>query len=198
MSATINDAIYALTVFQDKIIEKVVELNDEISSHFDNGEVVIPTKTSQLDNDSKFISISAIPSSFTLQGNTFNVANSLVQLDESGKIPSFLYDTAAITATISYDNITNKPIIPSKVSDLENDLGFLTVETESIYLADKPMIAFKSDLFSKSYNDLTDKPLIPTKVSELTNDSNFVNSKTFAINKIDFNDGALYLCWKHH
>lgn len=57
-----------------------------------------------------------------------------------------------------YNNLNNKPTIPSKITDLENDSSF----------------ADKSELFSKSYNDLKDKPTIPSKTSQLTNDSNFV------------------------
>ena len=59
------------------------------------------------------------------------------------------------------------PEVPTKVSELENDSGFISgySENDPIYTADKPNIAMKSDLFSKSYNDLTDKPEIftPTK-----------------------------------
>jgi hypothetical protein len=63
--------------------------------------------------------------------------------------------------------LTNKPSIPSKTSELTNDSGFITAndipsvevtETDPVYTADKPNLALKSELFSKSYNDLTDKP----------------------------------------
>ena len=69
---------------------------------------------------------------------------------------------------------------PTKNSELTNDSGYLTsyIETDPIYIADKPNIALKSELFSKDYNDLTNVPSIPTKVSELENDSNFINSYT--------------------
>lgn len=69
---------------------------------------------------------------------------------------------------------------PTKTSELTNDSGYLTsyIETDPIYIADKPNIALKSELFSKDYNDLTNVPSIPTKVSELENDSNFINSYT--------------------
>lgn len=58
-----------------------------------------------------------------------------------------------------YNKLTNKPDIPTKITDLENDSNF----------------ANKDELFSKSYNDLNDKPTIPDKTSQLTNDSNFVS-----------------------
>lgn len=93
---------------------------------------------------------------------------------------------------VNYSDIKNKPFIPKRTSDLTNDTeyitsadiptglskftndaGFITVdeipqvsftETDPIYTADKPILALKSELFSKSYNDLTDKP---TNVQEL-------------------------------
>ena len=61
--------------------------------------------------------------------------------------------------TVLYNNLNNKVDnlnIPTKVSDLDNDLNFIT-EHQSL-----EEYAKKTDLFSKSYNDLTDKPEIPS------------------------------------
>jgi len=54
------------------------------------------------------------------------------------------------------DDKADSSDIPTKVSDLTNDVGYST--------------------FSGSYNDLTNKPTIPTKTSDLTNDSGFVDN----------------------
>ena len=60
----------------------------------------------------------------------------------------------------SYNDLTNKPTIPSDVSDLTDTTNLL---------------------FSGSYTDLTSKPTIPTKVSDLTNDAGYVTSASGAV-----------------
>lgn len=64
----------------------------------------------------------------------------------------------------SYLDLTNTPSIPTKVSDLTNDSGFLTEN-------DVAPVATSGD-----YEDLSNLPSIPTKTSDLTNDSGFVTS----------------------
>ena len=60
----------------------------------------------------------------------------------------------------SYNDLTNKPTIPSDVSDLTDTTNLL---------------------FSGSYTDLTNKPTIPTKVSDLTNDAGYLTSASGAV-----------------
>lgn len=113
----------------------------------------VPTKTSDLTNDSGFLTSIPIASASTLGGvkigNGINVA-------ADGTI------SAAISASLDWDDITNKPTdvsywtndagyitsadIPTKTSDLDNDSGFIT----------------SAD--------------VPTKTSDLTNDSGFITS----------------------
>lgn len=54
-------------------------------------------------------------------------------------------------------NAVNGIIIPDKVSQLQNDSGFLTsfTETDPVYTADKPNLALKSEI-----------PSIPTAVND--------------------------------
>ena len=59
------------------------------------------------------------------------------------------------------------PIVPTNVSDLTNDSGFITS-------SDLPTLATVAT--TGSYNDLSDTPTIPTTISELTNDSGFITS----------------------
>ena len=79
-----------------------------------------------------------------------------------------------------YNDLINKPTIPSKTSDLTNDSGFInqikTINNESLIGTGNLTI----DTFSGDYDDLTNKPTIPTKTSDLTNDSGFVVGSTLA------------------
>lgn len=113
----------------------------------------VPTKTSELTNDSGFLTSIPIASASTLGGvkigNGINVA-------ADGTI------SAAISASLDWNDITNKPTgvsywtndagyitsadIPTKTSDLDNDSGFVT----------------SAD--------------VPTKTSDLTNDSGFITN----------------------
>lgn len=167
-----------------------------------NGTVAIntATKISDLTNDSGFIS--SIPSEYVTDEELTAKGYLTEHQDISGKVDKIDgkglstndYTTeektklAGIEAGAEVNTVTSVNSqtgdvnieIPSKVSDLTNDSGYLTsyIETDPIYIADKPNIALKSELFSKDYNDLTNVPSIPTKVSELENDSNFINSYT--------------------
>ena len=60
------------------------------------------------------------------------------------------------------DELINDVYVPTKVSELENDAGYITgyVETDPVYTAEKATLALKSEL--------------PTKVSELQNDTGYI------------------------
>lgn len=64
---------------------------------------------------------------------------------------------AAVATSGSYNDLSDKPDIPTKTSDLVNDSGFTNDYTE---LTNKPDL--KPVATSGSYNDLADKPTIPT------------------------------------
>ena len=106
----------------------------------------------------------------------------------------------------SYNDLSDKPTIPTvptKVSELQNDAGYLTehqdisgltAHTENgtvhITAAERTKWNKKSD-FSGSYNDLSDKPTIPTvptKVSELQNDSGYLTEHQDISGKVNTSD----------
>lgn len=110
--------------------------------------VEVPTKTSDLTNDSGFITANDIPAAQEVPTKTSELTN----------------DSGFITSAS----------LPTKTSDLTNDSGFITGYTESdptvpawAKAASKPSYSYneitdKPTLFSGSYNDLTDKPTIPS------------------------------------
>ena len=128
----------------------------------------IPTKVSQLENDSGFIT---------------KDVNDLTNYTKSN-------DLSNVATSGSYNDLFNKPTIPANLSDLTNDEGFISEETDptvpsyvkSITQDNITSWNNKSN-FSGSYNDLSDKPTIPTKVSDLENDSNFA-TETYVTNAI--------------
>lgn len=112
----------------------------------------VPTKTSELQNDSNFVTASNIPTKVSDLENDSDFVT-------SSYIPTNVSD---LTNDIGY--ITSGDI-PKRLSEFTNDVGYLTTEREPLYLADKPKIALKSEI-----------PTVPKKVSELQNDSGFVTS----------------------
>ena len=81
--------------------------------------------------------------------------------------------------------------IPTKVSELDNDLGFITdyTETDPVFLASVAAGITSTDVsnwngkseFSGDYDDLTNKPTIPTvptDVSAFNNDAGYLTSET--------------------
>lgn len=115
--------------------------------------------------------------------NAEKVNNHTVQTD----VPA----NAVFTDTVfsgDYNDLSNKPSIPSKTSDLTNDSGYISDYTEtdptvpshvkSISQGDIANWNNKST-FSGNYEDLTNKPTIPTvptNVSAFTNDAGYLTS----------------------
>lgn len=73
--------------------------------------------------------------------------------------------------------------IPTNVSQLNNDSGYITAETDPTVptwvkgiTEDNISNWNNKSNFSGSYNDLTNKPTIPTSTSQLTNDSDYTTT----------------------
>ena len=86
-------------------------------------------------------------------------------------------ELARVATSGSFNDLLDKPTIPTKTSELTNDSGFLT-EHQPLKTINNESIVGTGNItiegFSGNYNDLTNKPTIPTKTSELTNDSGFL------------------------
>ena len=77
-------------------------------------------------------------------------------------------DLAAVATSGSYNDLSNKPTIPTKVSQLQNDSG---------YVASSSLATVAT---TGAYSDLTGTPTIPTKVSDLQNDSGYITDSALS------------------
>ena len=110
----------------------------------------IPTKTSQLDNDSGFLTSESDPV-FSASAAATITSQDITDWNNKSDFSG------------NYDDLTNKPTIPTKTSQLTNDGS----DGTSTYVEADELAAVAT---SGSYSDLTNKPTIPTKTSDLTND----------------------------
>lgn len=134
-------------------INKITVNNVEQTITEKTVNIEVPTKTSELTNDSNFVSNSDLNTVVETKQNKITAENKL-----------------------DYSLIDNTPTIPSKTSELENDSNFITNENLNSELDKKQN---KIDAQNKlDYSLIDNAPTIPTKLSELTNDQNFVNEDT--------------------
>lgn len=141
----------------------------EVSAKADKSE--IPTKTSDLTNDSGFL---------TEHQDISNLANSsdvITGLSVNGKVITYtkgngttgtittqdtnttyttMSSSEATTGTSTNPRLITPKLLNEKIDSKISDINLATVAT------------------SGSYSDLSDKPSIPSKTSELTNDSGFI------------------------
>lgn len=142
-------------------------------------DIFIPTKTSQLTNDSGFVLKSANDlTNYYNKSNTYNKAevNALVA-GGGGSSVDITLNGVSTTSPSFYAPInggTSGQVLTSNGSSAPTWGALSTVAT------------------SGSYNDLSDKPAIPTKTSQLTNDSNYT---TLWSVENSFDDGTAICGW---
>lgn len=129
----------------------------------------VPTKTSDLTNDSGFQNATQV-----LSAINNNMPTKVSQLtNDSGYITSQSLSIYAL-----------KSEIPTKVSDLTNDTGFITAlalsnyytKTETDNLIATSGSSLSSDILDTVSETYAEKSEIPTKTSELINDSGYITS----------------------
>lgn len=126
------------------------------------GDVVldIPSKTSQLENDSGFLTQHQDVSSLATKSEVKAVESKIPSL-EGYATEQWVEAKGYLTEHQSLENYAFRSEIPTKTSDLTNDSGFLT-EHQSL-----AAYALKSEI-----------PTVPTNVSALTNDSGYLTLAT--------------------
>lgn len=141
----------------------------------------IPSATSDLTNDSGYITAAGAPVQ-SVDGQTGEVVTNAVkttaQTLTNAQKAQARTNIGAGTSSFSgaYDDLTGKPTIPSKTSELDNDSGFITNAALAPY-------AKTAD--------------VPTKTSQLDNDSGFVDaagaSAVAPVQSVNAKTGAVVL-----
>ena len=131
----------------------------------------IPTKTSQLTNDSDFVNSTYVANKIaeaSLSGGDVDLSGYQTRTDNTLNTKDKTIAGGINEIKASVDSIE----IPTKTSDLINDSGYLT-EHQNLdgYVKTNDLSTVAT---TGSYNDLTDKPTIPSKTSQLTNDSGYL------------------------
>ena len=121
--------------------------------------IQVPTKTSDIANDSGYITNAAIPTNISAFNNDVGYLTSVSWGDVSGK-PSF----ALVATTGDYNDLQNLPtipVVPTNVSAFTNDAGYLTSVDWTDVLNKPPFATVAS---TGDYNDLLNTPVIPPGV----------------------------------
>lgn len=122
---------------------------------------IVPTKVSELENDTGFIN--EIPEEYITdvelasKGYLTKVPEEYKTKEENDKLYQPIGD---------YALDTDIPEVPTKLSEFENDVGFIN-EIPSEYITESELAG--------SLSSKADKTEIPTKVSELENDRGFIS-----------------------
>ena len=134
-----------------------------------NVNIAIPTKTSDLTNDSGFITDADVP---TKTSDLTNDSGFITDADIPTKTSELTNDSGFITSA-------DIPTIPSNTSQLNNDSGFLTINTTPV----------------KSVNSLTGDVnlFIPNATSQLNNDSGFLTNNTVPVKSVNNQTGNIKL-----
>lgn len=182
--------------------KKIVALQQAIAA------IVVPTKTSQLQNDSGFITSADVPPGSTASSttplmdgtaavgteNAFARGDHRHPTDTSRQAALSASQLAAVNSGVTaakvaeWDGIT----VPTKTSELTNDSGFITSSSvPSAYTSNPRMDGTASagsstawargDHVHPSDTSKADVSAIPTATSQLTNDSGYITSAKFAV-----------------
>ena len=133
--------------------------------------IIVPTKTSDLTNDSNFVSKTDYATSSTggvvKVGSGLSIANGVLSVTGGGTADAVEWDNvlnkpnfSTVATSGSYNDLSNKPTIPT----VNN--GTLTIKKNGTNVA-----TFTANQSSNATANIT----VPTKTSDLTNDSGFID-----------------------
>lgn len=167
-------------------------------------DLIVETEDVELDVDG----VAVIGGASYTAGTGIDITNNVISVDDTVAMKS---DLSSVATSGSYNDLTNKPTIPTKTSQLENNSGFITKDVDDLtnYRTSsaqdvidsnkQPLITssnkLSSDLVSdtdhtnkfvsatdiSNWNAKAEVSQIPTNVSQLNNDSGYLTLGTLPI-----------------
>lgn len=148
----------------------------------------VPTKVSELTNDAGYITTAPVTS---VNGQTGDVviasadAYTKTETDTLLSAKANTADLAEVATSGDYDDLTNKPTIPTvpeKVSAFQNDAGYLTEHQSLSGYATEAWVGQQGYLTSAPVSSVNGQtgavvltiPTVPTAVSAFTNDAGYI------------------------
>lgn len=190
-TTTLKNKLNGIAAGAEVNVQSDWNVTDTSSDAFIKNKPSIPTKTSDLTNDSGFITSAAVPT------KTSDLTN------DSGFITKNVSDLTNYYTETEVNGMFNALNIPTKTSDLVNDSGFLTTlpiasatTLGGVKIGSGINVAadgtISAAVASLDWANITNKPTnvsywtndagyitsaaLPTKTSDLTNDSGFITS----------------------
>lgn len=158
--------------------------NDTVTLSLDG---TIPTKTSDLTNDSGFITgVSSSDITTALGYTPYNSTNPNGYVNTAGASAAApVQSVNGQTGTVVLDAedvgaLPDNTVIPSKTSDLTNDSGFITTEADPT-VPSWAKAPTKPSYTALEVGALPNNTVIPSKTSDLTNDSGFLTLSTLPV-----------------
>ena len=127
----------------------------------------VPTKTSDLTNDSGFIT-SEVDGSTTNEIQTLSKSGSTISLTQGGSVTVFDGD---------YNSLSNVPTVPTKTSDLTNDSGFITSEVDGSTTNELQVLTISNDTIFLSNGGFVKLPTSSPGVQSLDDLSDAISTQ---------------------
>jgi hypothetical protein len=142
-------------------------------------KIVTPTKLSELQNDRLFVTEYMLQTAIA-EAELGGGSGSLDGYATTSYVQELFNNVNS--GVTSYNDLTDKPTIPDRTSQLVNDRNYVTstdlttaIQAIPLFSGNYADLINKPSIFSGNYNDLVNRPIIPTDVSQLADSQNLLS-----------------------
>ena len=148
---------------------------------------VIPTKTSELENDANFVTEQTLPTKLSELENDkqFITLNDLPAVEVPTKV-------SELTNDANYITLKEVPAVtvPTKVSELTNDAQYITLNEVPTIEVPTKVSELQND---KEYATVSQLPTVPTNVSAFNNDARYITRDSLPTKLSEFENDKKYI-----